>query len=158
MHPRRILIAAAALVAAPLTMGAGCGSSGPAGGPHTQVAIKGNPAAPDKCTIVLAMPHPVNKQLVATLTVSCNFPAESADLSLVIQGRHIGAGDTGWDNLSDPKRTVQALPATLTYTVPCITALEYQASASLDTLAPDGTPVHDDETTTPRSYDASECS
>lgn len=152
-------VAACALAATALlfTTAGGCGSSGPSGS-STQVTVKGNPDATHKCKTILVMQHPVAKQLTATYTVTCNFTIASADTSLVIQGRPIGSGNTSWDNISDPRKSTATTGISLTYAVPCITSLEYQASGQFDALADDGTPATSSDTTTPRSYGASECS
>jgi hypothetical protein len=106
---------------------------------------------PLKCVLTLESLHPVNKQLIATLTVSCNFPIGSGVTSLVIQGRPLGGNDTQWDDVDDPVTTVATSDISLTYTVPCITSLEYRASASIDAETEDGTPVTATDTTLPRS-------
>lgn len=154
MNRKAIITAAAAAALLALT-GAqgGCGSSGSTG----TTTVQGNPASAKKCKSSLIMQAPVGKLLTATYTVSCNFPVASADTSLVIQGRPIGGSNADWDNLSDPKRSSATTDISLTYTVPCITSLQYQASASIDALADDGTPFNSSDTTTPKSYGASEC-
>jgi hypothetical protein len=141
------------------TTAAGCSSSGPEQGSApatTQIQIQ-NPGSSQQCTIVLDSEHPVDKRLTATMSVTCNFQVVNADSSLVIQGRPLGGNNTDWDNVDDPKPSSALPPFTLTYTVPCVTSLEYQASASIDALAEDGAPVNASETTIPRSYSASEC-
>lgn len=148
--------AAAALIALTGASG-GCGSSG-ATGTSAQTTVKGDPDAADKCKTVLEMHHPVNKQLTATFTVTCNFPIASADSSLVIQGKPVGSDDTHWDNVDDPDTSQQIPPLTLTFTHNCVTGIDYQASASIDALANDGNPVSSSATTTPKSYSPSECS
>lgn len=146
-----------ALVSLLTTTAAGCGSGSGSGG-STHVAIQGNPVAAHKCKTVLDLHTPAAKQLTATYSVSCNFPLTSASTTLVIQGRPTGSGGTAWDNLSDPKVSEAVSSIFLTYTVPCVTSLEYQGSASIDAVGVDGTPVNTLDTTTPRSYGPSECS
>lgn len=148
--------AAIALIAATGASG-GCGSNGPSPTSTTHTAIQGDPDAANKCKDVLDLQHPTNKQLTATYTVTCNFSVASADISLVIQGRPLGGDNTQWDNISDPK-TGSSVPITLTYTIPCITTLEYQASGSVDVLSADGSPVSTSNTAGPESYGPSECS
>ncbi len=162
---KRTTITSAAAVAAVLALtGAqgGCGSSGAGGstptGGTTQVQYQGNPASAMKCTMTLESHHPVNKQLTATLNITCNFTVASATSSLVIQGRPLGGSNADWDNVDDPKTTSSTTDISLTYTVPCVTSLEYQASANIDALADDGTPVNASDTTTPLHYSTSECS
>lgn len=138
------------------TTAGGCGSGGPSPS-TTHTTIQGNPDAANKCHTTLALLHPVDKQLTATFEVTCNFAVASADVSLVIQGRPLGSDNTSWDNLSDPT-TGSSVPITLTYKIPCITSLEYQASGSIDALADDGSPVSTSATAGPKSYGPSECS
>lgn len=90
-------------VTLPLAIGAllfttagGCGSSG-ASGTTAHTTIQGDPNAAKKCKTVLDMHHPVDKQLTATFTVTCNFPIASADSSLVIQGKPVGSDNTHWE-------------------------------------------------------------
>lgn len=157
--PAVIGTACAALIALTGAQG-GCGSSGaqsPSTHGTTNVEIQGDPASAHRCKMELVQHTPVNRQLTATLTVTCNFPLVSAYTTLVIQGRPVGADDTQWDNLSDPVSSEATSDITLTYKVPCITGLEYQSSASIDASGADGTPVHSNETTTPRVYDATQC-
>lgn len=159
MHTRRLLIAPAAIAMVLATTAAGCGSSGPThpdGGYTTSIQIKGAPST-KTCRVVVTLLHPVNKQISATLTVTCNFPVATADVSLVIQGKPIGADATHWDNVDDPV-TSHEIPTTLTYVHNCVTGIDYQASASVDALADDGTPVHDTETDGPKYYLAPDCS
>jgi hypothetical protein len=160
MYRKQITATAAAAVAIVLATGAqgGCGSTGakPSGG-GTKVQIQGDPANSHKCKLELVQHLPVDKLLTATLTVTCNFPLASAYTTLVIQGRPVGGDDTQWDNLGDPQPSSETTHITLTFRIPCITALEYQSSASIDASGADGTPVHADQTTTPRSYSASQC-
>lgn len=138
----------------------GCGSSSNGGAPThgaTKVEIQGQPGAARQCKMTLIQHEPVQRQLVATLTVTCNFPLVSAYTTLVIQGRPVGGDNTQWDNLGTPKPSSETENITLTYKVPCITALEYQSSASIDASGADGTPVHADQETTPRAYNATQC-
>ena len=150
------IAATAALVALTGASG-GCGSNGPAPS-TTHTSIQGNPDAADKCKTVLEMHHPVNKQLTATFTVTCNFPIASADSSLVIQGKPIGSDNTNWDNVDDPQLSQQIPPLTLTFKHNCVTGIDYEATASIDALADDGNPVNASATTTPEFYGPSECS
>lgn len=151
---------AAALLALTGAQG-GCGSSGNSGAPTagaTKTEIQGDPASTHKCKMDLVQSNnPATKQITATLTVSCNFPLVSAYTTLVIQGRPVGGDGTQWDNLINPLSTADTTGIRLTYTTLCVTSLEYQSSASLDASGADGTPVHSDQTTTPRAYNASEC-
>lgn len=133
------------------------GSSAPTDG-ATKTEIQGNPASSHVCKLKLVQQLPVAKQLTATLTVTCNFALASAYTTLVIQGRPLGGSETQWDNLSDPQTSADTSGIILTYKIPCVTSLEYQSSASIDADGYDGTPVHSDQTTTPRSYGPSECS
>jgi len=153
---KKTITGAAAAVAILAATGAqgGCGSSSSSG--TTTVQNQGAPST-KKCDLRLTSEHPVNKQLTATVSVTCNFPIAEANTSLVIQGRPIGGDNTSWDNLGDPKTTGATTNITLSYTVPCITSLEYQASTSIDALADDGAPVNATDSTAPRSYNASEC-
>jgi hypothetical protein len=147
------LLAIGAILA---TTAAGCGSSGQSG-TTTHTTIKGDPNAAKKCNTTLTLLHPVDMQVSATYTVTCNFPVASADVRLVIQGRPLGSGNTSWDNISNPK-TGSSIPITLTYKTLCITALEYQASGSVDALGTDGSPFSTSDTAGPKSYGPSECS
>jgi hypothetical protein len=125
---------------------------------HTSVEIDGDPASTHKCKTELTMPHPNGRQLTATYKVTCNFPIASASTSLVIQGRPAGGDNTQWDNVDDPTISGKVPPLIITYAHNCVTGIEYQASASIDAVGVDGTPVNSIDTTTPRSYGASECS
>lgn len=147
--------AAAALIALTGAQG-GCGSSGPTPASTTHVAEQGAPSA-KQCTITLISHHPIDKQLTATLTVSCNFPVADATTRLLIQGRPLGGNDTQWDTVIGPKESSATTGISLSVTIFCITSLDYQASASIDALADDGTPVNASDTTTPLHYSSSEC-
>lgn len=164
-HPvmKRHVVTGAAIGTIVLLTGAqgGCGngsSKTSSTSVATHVEVQGNPASAHKCKTTLSMPPPTRKQLVATYSVTCNFPIASASTSLVIQARPVGGDNTSWDNVDDPKVSSATSSIWLSYTVPCVTKLEYQASASIDAAGADGTPVNTSDTTTPRSYGASECS
>jgi hypothetical protein len=154
-RPLTFLAAAAAALCCCAAQG-GCGSSGPAPG-NTQVQVQ-NPGSALQCRFVLDMGAPVERQLTATMTVSCNFPVADSTTSLVIQGKPAGSPDTDWDNVDDPVPSSQIPPVSLTYKINCVAGYDYPASASIDALAENGAPVNATETTTPRSYSASECS
>lgn len=152
MHQKKIIGAAAAACVLALT-GAqgGCGgSSGAAGGGG------GAPGAL-QCNFDTFMQAPVKRQIVATSNVTCDFPVVTSVTTLVIQGRKTGSGDDAWDNFDDPKRTGQAPPNELTYTVTCIGGYDYQASADITGVGPNGQPFHSHETTPVVSYSAADC-
>lgn len=146
-------LAAAALLA---TTAAGCGSSAAPRGSTTHVAIQ-NPGSAYECRMTLTMGKPVQRQLTATLSVSCNFPAASAKTTLVIQGRTTGSGEGAWDNVDDPVPSILIPPVALSATAICLPGHEMQASADITGIRADGEPFHADETTTPHAYTATEC-
>ncbi|HEY1820388.1 MAG TPA: hypothetical protein VGG83_10695 [Trebonia sp.] len=158
IRPRHLtpLLATTAVLA---TTAAACGSSGPTPAEHvtTNISIQ-NPGSAKKCTMTLRMLSPQDKQLTASLTVTCDFPVASMYTTLVIQGRPTGSGDTAWQNVDEPATTADTPPAVLTFTYNCVTGYDFQASASIDGSGADGSPFTATQTTTPRSYGASECS
>lgn len=139
-------IGAAALIALTCTAG-GCGSSG--GGPGVPSALV--------CNFDTFLQAPVSRQLVATSSVTCDFTVVNATTRLVIQGRKTGAGNTAWDNFSSPRVTEALPPNSLTYKVICVGGYDYQASASIDGVGPNGQPFHSNETSPVVSYTAADC-
>lgn len=142
----------------------GCGSSGgskpkatPTSPYSTRISVDGEPGATHQCQMVLKLLQPQYKQITATLDVTCNTPLMAATSSLVIQGRPLGTDNTHWDNVDDPRVSYDTDIA-LTYTVPCITGIDYQASAAIDVVFTDGAEKHSTDTAGPKYYNSSECS
>lgn len=110
-----------------------------------------------QCQFSTFLEAPVRKQLVATSSVSCDFPVVTSKTTLVIQGRRTGAGNTAWDNFGDPKSTTTPPPNQLSYTVICTGGLDYQASADITGTGPNGQAFHSHETTDTVSYTQADC-
>lgn len=141
--------AAAALVALTCTAG-GCGSS--SGGSSGAGGAGGL-----NCQFNTFLNSPVKKQITATSSVFCDFTPVTARTTLVIQGRKTGAGASAWDNFDDPKASNGIPMPDLTYTVTCIGGYDYQASADITGVGPQGQPFHSHETTPVTSYTAADC-
>lgn len=152
MNRKHITIGAAAiaLLAATAAQG-GCGSSG------SSKSGGNGPGSPLACNFDTQLRAPEKGQLIATSSVTCNFPVASARTTLVIQGRKTGTDNTAWDNFDDPKPTTAVPPNHLTYAVTCIGGYDYQASADITGVSANGAPFHADETTPVVSYTTAEC-
>lgn len=151
--PRRrgasLLAVPLALVSLLATTAAGCGSSGGSSSGSGKSALS--------CNFDTELQAPVKRQLLATSSVYCDFPVESATTTLVIQARKTGESNLHWDNVDDPKTTTGIPPNQLSYTVVCVGGLDYQASADITGIAADGKAFHADETTDVVSYTQAEC-
>lgn len=138
---------AGAVIAGLSCTAGGCGSSG--GGPGVPSALV--------CNFDTFLAAPVDRQIVATSSVTCDFTVVTATTKLVIQGRKTGTGNTAWDNFSDPRVSEAIPPNSLSYHVICVGGYDYQASASITGVGPNGQPFHTDETSPVVSYTAADC-
>lgn len=143
------VLGAAVLVVLSCTAG-GCGSSG--GG-----SSSGGGGSSLQCTFDTYLQAPVNRQLIATSSVTCDFTVVTSTTRLVIQGRRTGSDNTAWDNFSNPRVTEALPPTSLTYKVICVGGYDYQASASIDGVGPNGQPFHANDTTPVVSYATADC-
>lgn len=159
MNRRQIALGAACLAVVALT-GAQGGCGGPSSstptGLHTTVSEEG-PPSPLKCTMVLTA-YPENRQITASLVVTCDFPVYSLTTRLGIEGRLPGSGAMGWQNVDDPQVSENTPPVTLTFAHNCVAGIEYQASASIDGVAANGTAFTGSSDTGPKAYPKGQCS
>src|SRR6185503_11227707 len=91
---------------------AGCGSDGKPNGNTTHVSIQ-NPGGSDVCKFVLVMRKPAHHQIVAAVTVTCNFEALATHATLHFQGRKTNSGEA-WQDVDDPRESLVSPPVTIT--------------------------------------------
>jgi hypothetical protein len=149
-------------VAAPLVIGAllattaaGCGSSGQPQGTTTHVSIQ-NPGGSNVCKFVLVMNKPVDRQIIATATVTCNFEALATHTTLRFQARKTGNGEA-WQDVDDPAENLDAPPITVTATAICLPGYDMRAYATISGINSDGTTFTSDEATSGHAYTTADC-
>jgi hypothetical protein len=151
---RTTLTAALALGALLSTTAAGCGSSQPSGN-TTHVSIQ-NPGGSDVCKFVLVMRKPAHHQIVAAVTVTCNFEALATHTTLHFQGRKTNSGDP-WQDVDDPRESLVSPPVTITADAICLPGYDMRAYATISGINPTGATFKSDEATSGHSYTASDC-